>query len=418
MSAPPPTHTPPHSPPSHPPTQHLLGSPPLQRVWMFGPKRVGPNMLLSSPSSGQAPEGGSLFDVPAAQVSKLSKQAQHGRAQALGRPAEAHEAEPGVEQEQEQVGGQPAAARQQLQGMQKKLASCALLRCAARCSMAAGLSQRQTQQALAAPAPTPAPVACLLVHLAWLLPHTCSRPASALTCRSGTHAAGGAACHAGPWLPRGLPAAGAGGVYSHFLLSCTLRSCGAGLADAAAGHEHHSACAARAARRRRSGRSSDQWHGRGRGGSQRCGGGAGCQHSRQRQRQQCGGGGLYPQHRIPAAQVGEGARVGRTASSLLQLAVVAGCHTSGSAAVYCACASSEPSERHPTNANAAGRAGQVGARLLQDRTFFTQLHARPSCTHVPAASASLGSHTPSHALQCGVGGGGRLPAGYLCGAAV
>ncbi len=60
----------------------------LQRVWMLGPKRVGPNLLLAAPSGGADAAAGSLFSLPPERVVKLAKQ-QPGRAALLpaaGRP--------------------------------------------------------------------------------------------------------------------------------------------------------------------------------------------------------------------------------------------------------------------------------------------------------------------------------------------
>ena len=63
----------------------------LQRVWMFGPKRVGPNLLLAAPSSGGGAAAASLFALPPERVVRLAKQ-QPGRAALLptaGRPESA-----------------------------------------------------------------------------------------------------------------------------------------------------------------------------------------------------------------------------------------------------------------------------------------------------------------------------------------
>lgn len=63
----------------------------LQRVWMLGPKRVGPNLLLAAPSGGADAAAGSLFGLPPERVVKLAKQ-QPGRAALLpaaGRPESA-----------------------------------------------------------------------------------------------------------------------------------------------------------------------------------------------------------------------------------------------------------------------------------------------------------------------------------------
>ncbi|GAB4820198.1 hypothetical protein N2152v2_007244 [Parachlorella kessleri] len=69
----------------------------LQRAWMFGPRRTGPNILLASPpttthaaaadgASAARQEGASssLFEAPSGSVYRLSKQGQHGRAHAHG----------------------------------------------------------------------------------------------------------------------------------------------------------------------------------------------------------------------------------------------------------------------------------------------------------------------------------------------
>lgn len=69
----------------------------MQRAWMFGPRRVGPNILLAahpstctaeaeacsrvvSSATTQSSGPGSLFQVPPVLLSRLTKHAQHGRA--------------------------------------------------------------------------------------------------------------------------------------------------------------------------------------------------------------------------------------------------------------------------------------------------------------------------------------------------
>lgn len=87
-----------------------------QRAWMFGPRRVGPNILLAVPPSASAAAAaagaheaasssggsGSLFDLPATAVVKLSKH--HGRAPTPGglRSGEAQDAGAPDEEQQEQ----------------------------------------------------------------------------------------------------------------------------------------------------------------------------------------------------------------------------------------------------------------------------------------------------------------------------
>lgn len=63
----------------------------LQRVWMFGPKRVGPNLLLAAPGGSADAAASSLFGLPPERVVKLAKQ-QPGRTALLpaaGRPESA-----------------------------------------------------------------------------------------------------------------------------------------------------------------------------------------------------------------------------------------------------------------------------------------------------------------------------------------
>lgn len=86
----------------------------LQRAWLLGPRRVGPNVLMAPSSAGSgagaAAGGGTLFDVPAAAVVKVSKQ-QHGsgpgqqQGSGLGGPGEDAAAGP-----QQQQAAQHAAA--------------------------------------------------------------------------------------------------------------------------------------------------------------------------------------------------------------------------------------------------------------------------------------------------------------------
>ncbi|PRW32859.1 ribosomal S5 Elongation factor G III V family [Chlorella sorokiniana] len=63
----------------------------LQRAWMFGPKRVGPNLLLAAPGGSTDAAASSLFNLPPERVVKLAKQ-QPGRTALLpsaGRPESA-----------------------------------------------------------------------------------------------------------------------------------------------------------------------------------------------------------------------------------------------------------------------------------------------------------------------------------------
>ncbi|KAL4448964.1 hypothetical protein ABPG77_007681 [Micractinium sp. CCAP 211/92] len=91
--------------------QHPGLLPLLQRVWSFGPKRVGPNLLLAAPETSSSGSSGSsagesLFALPAERVVRLAKQ-QAGRAAAApaaltaaGRhPQEAGEEGEGPEEE-------------------------------------------------------------------------------------------------------------------------------------------------------------------------------------------------------------------------------------------------------------------------------------------------------------------------------
>ena len=76
----------------------------LQRVWMFGPKRVGPNLLLAAPGGSADEAASSLFGLPPERVVKLAKQ-QPGRTALLpaaGRPeSAASDAVAGHEEEEE-----------------------------------------------------------------------------------------------------------------------------------------------------------------------------------------------------------------------------------------------------------------------------------------------------------------------------
>ena len=64
----------------------------LQRTWLLGPKRVGPNLLLASAPGGSGDEAAaaSLFSLPADKVVRLAKQ-QAGRGAALPTPAARHD---------------------------------------------------------------------------------------------------------------------------------------------------------------------------------------------------------------------------------------------------------------------------------------------------------------------------------------
>lgn len=76
----------------------------LQRAWLFGSKRVGPNLLLAAPGGSIEAAAISLFSLPPERVVKLAKQ-QAGRAALLpaaGRPeSAASEAVDGGEEEEE-----------------------------------------------------------------------------------------------------------------------------------------------------------------------------------------------------------------------------------------------------------------------------------------------------------------------------
>jgi ribosome assembly protein 1 len=85
----------------------------LERAWMLGPKRTGPNLLLAS-SSSTGP--GSLFDLPPDRVVKLSKQ-QLGRGAAPlpGRQQQQqHQQQRGEEEEEEEEHAEMEAARRRL----------------------------------------------------------------------------------------------------------------------------------------------------------------------------------------------------------------------------------------------------------------------------------------------------------------